>query len=849
MKHLRLFLTILFAVMSVATRAMDYPDLILGHRRTVREPWLEFKMRLSALKGIDNYLNKHEFYLGHKTGTNISNATTFNYSDFNYRTDDDFGGSYGMNKIIHRDDKYVVELREITGFDNQFATVRVYKRQEPLEYFGLKFWCKWDNNDGWSHYTKYLDFTVDAEEQKRLREMQLNQDTRVYFVSPETMIIDAHFGSSSCPRYFSVSGQSVSGRNNLFNTTSPKQASGRYEVKVSESVGRCAITNPFRVSLTEHMSLHDYCTQTFPAQVFTTKIYAQPTDLSCATDQYAKSVTLTWKMADAKNYDVNDAAYVGKWYVYRRKEGEGESSWTLLKSVAINDADEVFKYVDNDAQQLLFNTTYEYSVCFYPNYWLEDRGRGGKVKPDSQGPMAEFSTTKKANIATTSPLIGSPEAEPLADRIKVKWNHHYVPKKTFSGAYPTFTVQCQKTNSTEWVELAKLKMSDLEQTEQADGSLTETYVHSEGIESSCVGYMYRIVFDRGDNVEPASASSNSSARISGGTTVDTLTATKGFDKRGCNLTWKATQVSTTPTTFLVSRRDVRETEFHTIYTTQGTASTYSYYDQSCEPGRYYEYLVDAYTDCNGQLTRKNSRFAIGFAQNYGTIGGQVLYGSGDAVDSVRVTLTPNSSVEDDNSFFYATHFDKDSPGIMFPLSGEGGMSDNLWKGDFTIGVWVKPASDDCTIFSINGFNYHLSLVKQSHYLGITSPKYKMVDEGVYGTIQGLDWASDVVVWNNKWTFVFMTHNQSAGTFTVGTVNEDGKIVKKTLNGPALPPDYRAFMLGHQSFTGYGGEVSMDEFRLYRRALSDGDILRTYDQRARPCRLLAHERGLSYGICL
>ena len=185
-------------------------------------------------------------------------------------------------------------------------------------------------------------------------------------------------------------------------------------------------------------------------------------------------------------------------------------------------------------------------MCFYPNYWLDGRGHGGTVDPEKHTPMPEFSKTIVTSIVPTSPLIGSPEAEPLEDRIKVTWNHHYVPKRTFSGTFTTFAIQYMKSNSSEWVELAKLKISDLEQATQTDGSLRETYVHSEGIESSCIGYKYRIVFDRGDDVDAfTSPNTNSYTRINGGTTVTSLVATQGIDKNGCNLTWEAHQVSTT----------------------------------------------------------------------------------------------------------------------------------------------------------------------------------------------------------------------------------------------------------------------------------------------------------------
>ena len=850
MKHLKFFLTILFVMTSVVTMAMDYPDLVLEHRRTANEPYQQFSLRLNALYGIDNYLTEHKFYLGQRSGYDILGASSFEYAGFNNRRDDDFTGSYGMNDIIFEDEHYVVVLTKIEGFDNQTATVMVYKREDPLEDFSVKFECSWkSNNASESWYTKYLDFYATADEKKKLKEMQLIQkESRVYFVSPETMVIDAHFGTSTKERYFDVSGQPQDAAKNTFNGKSPKQPSGKYAVKVNKNVGLYAISHPYKVSLTEHMSLHEYCTQTFPSKMFTSKIYAQPADLNCAPDQYAKSVTLTWKMADPKIYDSEDAAYAGKWYVYRRRKGEGDSSWTLLKSVSIKDADDVFKYEDKDAQQLEFNTPYEYNVCFYPNYWLESRGHGGTVDPEKQAPMAEFSKTAETQIATISPLIGNPEAEPLEDRIKVTWNHHYVPKRTFDGTFPTFTIQYQKTNSSEWVELAKLKISDLEQESKVDGSLTETYVHSEGIEASCIGYKYRIVFDRGDNVSPfMSTSTVSPTRISSGTTVTSLVTSKGIDKNGCNLTWKAHQVSSTPTTFRVSRREVRETEFYTIYTVQGTGSTYSYYDQGCEPGIYYEYRVEAFTDCEGQLTCNNYKLAIGFAQNYGTISGQVLYGSGDAVDSVRVTLTPNSSTEDAHPFFYATQFTDQSYGIQVPFDDENGLRENALEGDFTIGMWMKTNSERCHLFNIVAENgWDVKLFKDNN--GLT---YLLHDTFTITKLKKQPKA-------NSWNYVFLkckrrgTEGDFYGDYTLGFIDEEGKLYENTVvSGPVTKSKPKVMVVGMQkvdeslgikdpyNYMTPDSTLLIDEFRVYSRALSDNEILRSYDRM-----LSGDEQGLS-----
>ena len=220
-----------------------------------------------------------------------------------------------------------------------------------------------------------------------------------------------------------------------------------------------------------------------------------------------------------------------------------------------------------------------------------------------------------------------------------------------------------------------------------------------------------------------------------------------------------------------ARRDVQETDFRTIYTVQGTGSTYTYYDQSCDPGRYYEYRVEAFTDCDGQLTCSNYKTGIGFAQNYGTISGQVLYGSGDAVDSVRVSLTPNSSTENQNSFFYATQFTDKSYGIQVPIGGENGLSENVLNGDYTIGMWVKQnVKQHCRLFTI--------LKENGKYMGLNTGQYRMIMDGNMGYTAG---EIEKTLKKDSWNFVFIKREKGtaegslSGYFTVGFIDEDRKL--------------------------------------------------------------------------
>lgn len=849
MKKQRLIAVITAFLMSVVVNAMDYPDIWASHERSVDEPYEEFNAWTSALYGTDNYLRSHTFvaadnyqwglldFRSRFINDDYSQNSKAECSDLNWRTDDKFGGSYGINKVFYNDGKYVFMLMNITGGDNQIATIRVYRCKNPLETFSIGMDAYWENNSGRDTYYRVLmNRSTSQYEKDKLNGMQMKKDeSQVYFVSPTTLVIDPHFGSSSKERYFKVSGKPTSIAKNLFdNLQSPKQQSGRFNVTVPRNVGLYAISNPYDVTLEEVMSLNEFCQQYFPAKVLSTRKYAQPANVNYSTDQYAKRVTLTWKMADAKIYDKDNAAYAGKWYVYRRQQGE--TAWTMLRAVTIDRGSETFKYEDKDTE-LKLSTPYEYRVCFYPNYWLKDYGRGGNIVPEEDGPMDEFSSDiAHVSITPTSPFTLSPVATPAEDHIDLSWSHAPVPSKTFSGTSPTFTIQYQKTNSTDWIDLVTKNASSLKPERNENGMMTEKFTHKDGIESSCVGYMYRVVFDRGDDVEPfISPVTMSATRINGEAVVTSVKASKGSEKSGCYINWDVKQVSSTPTTSVIRRRDVTEENWTIIHTIEGTNPTYSFFDQNCESGRIYEYEVSIYTACDGQLMASNYLTDIGFAKNYGTISGQVVYGTGDAVDSVRVVLRPNTNIDDSRPFYYSANFEPQSCGIHVPVGEKEGINNKALAGNFTISAWIKPTGNNCNLITIVGKEKN----NQSPWLTV---RYKdsslLVDAYNNGNSS---WTASKTPDNDRWSFIFLSRNSNE--LTLGMVDADGNVVKTQIPGTAMPDDPATLAVGMQTvpegmnlawstynLSTFGSEdaILMDEVRVYGRALTDIDILRSYN---------------------
>ena len=100
-------------------------------------------------------------------------------------------------------------------------------------------------------------------------------------------------------------------------------------------------------------------------------------------------------------------------------------------------------------------------------------------------------------------------------------------------------------------------------------------------------------------------------------------------------------------------------DYQTIYTTSGVADTYTYEDNSAQPGSYYQYEVECYRKCkeNGSavatISPGGSKETDGFALATGVFSGRVSYDTGTAVDSVKVIADANNAEGEKLKAFHA----------------------------------------------------------------------------------------------------------------------------------------------------------------------------------------------------
>ena len=122
--------------------------------------------------------------------------------------------------------------------------------------------------------------------------------------------------------------------------------------------------------------------------------------------------------------------------------------------------------------------------------------------------------------------------------------------------------------------------------------------------------------------------------------IDTLFVSAGFYNDHVNVIWSVDQTKPFFSDFVVVRSEYNSTDpsEQTIATIPFTSGTYSYTytDNSCVPGVYYEYKVIGMSDCGDTVARMSEKSRIGFAQPYGVVSGQITYNGNQGVENVAV---------------------------------------------------------------------------------------------------------------------------------------------------------------------------------------------------------------------
>lgn len=502
-----------------------------------------------------------------------------------------------------------------------------------------------------------------------------------------------------------------------------------------------------------------------------------------------KSVKLEWN---------NIGSTKGKWYIYRYKQGE--KNYTHIATT------EAPSYEDKN---LLYDVEYKYNVRFVPNDW--NVLASGKI----------LSFTLARNFAIT------PSLKVEDNHILLSWECE--PSIGDDGKY---TFQINRTPS-------------FSKTVTVEATKNQKYYSykDEDVKSGCETYFYSVQIDglfADDSTKNGVTykSGTVNGMLDGNSKVTSVTASKGLYANTVKLSWKAVQVGSDVTYYTVYRREigVEEDNWVKLYETSGTLSSYSYDDNTAMSGVYYEYKIASSYYCSTVLTEPVEVNDVGFSRSSGVISGRITYGTGTAVEGVKVYASKNNDSEA-SSQFYSLRVNGAGSGLKLPVDSAKGVK-YFTNKPWSIQLYVNPDDSLFTAKSLSekamlvdcyrNFGLFLSKADQNrYYVGISGP-------------DGADKTKDVVTKLTipSRTFSHLTFSYDGdSTFTVRCAESSDSIVSVSAalgqthfvsdgNAESYSNIYfGAAANGTDHFSGY-----IDEIRIFSgKELTNDEIGKNYNR--------------------
>ena len=448
-----------------------------------------------------------------------------------------------------------------------------------------------------------------------------------------------------------------------------------YEITIPAEVG-----NPKRIDLkveaTDGMKDARYYywkyTDTYSrSDIF--KMVPVPNTLTTEYRQFDNAADLSWKAYPSGSNNYLEC----KPYVYRMetdKNGKAKSgSWSKRGTVDDAGTNQSLGYHDNNVST---STYYKFLVLNVPKDWIGNGISESSLNSPNDDLLKRLGYVE-SEVMNTRPeltIFGLKQDDSVTDKVRLTWQYTRIPT---SASSVTFKVMRKTSDDGEWTEYNTVN-GDAQPAAGTLLSFTDTDLPANA------RYQYKVRLTLNDYDYD---SAPITAGLLSGSSVKSFSATKGNHDSTVRLSWEAKQVGTDNTTFVISRRYVNsEDEYIRINTTSGTNTLYTYEDNTVQPGYYYEYKIEAY---NGSLLQ-NSLTDAGFCQARGVISGRITFGSGDAVEDVRLTLRPSTTDDNNTVKGYSQRVDGASTGIVWDASEEEVNKVFGQDKDYTVQMFVRP---------------------------------------------------------------------------------------------------------------------------------------------------------------
>ncbi|MCQ2206302.1 MAG: hypothetical protein MJZ43_05955, partial [Bacteroidaceae bacterium] len=408
---------------------------------------------------------------------------------------------------------------------------------------------------------------------------------------------------------------------------------------------------------------------------FWVNCYPTVAGLSCKFDKWSKKVTLNWK---SKIADKEHATTKGRWVIFRKKGSLQEERLGEVPCQNNTDTDKAsYSFTDDGKSSgLIYDGNYCYYVCFEAEEWPE------KLAQSLLSLRSEVSvrTDRNFNINLT--------AKGTDTSVKVEWTH---PQLSDAGTAHSYIASLYR-----WKEGEKGWTKITEQSIKSKSVNSGSYEDKDI--ATCEQAKYYLSIDdvlgiriASDTLEPPVAALTDSTRIL------SFVSTRGDYSSKVSLNWKLSIAGSNPVTSQILRRIYGSRKnWNVLYTVENSTNTsFSYVDEQAAPGTYYEYKLVCSTAC-GLAEKQCEESVDGFALSSGIMNGRISFGSGTAVDSVRVVLQPNG--DNAPSIFHAMKSYGRGAGSYMAWQPQPGTVGNLLNGKpWTVQLYVKPEAQETTM--------------------------------------------------------------------------------------------------------------------------------------------------------
>ncbi len=466
-----------------------------------------------------------------------------------------------------------------------------------------------------------------------------------------------------------------------------------YDIDIPEEVG-----NPKRIDLVVEAtdglkdSRNYYWKDTYTyktSEVF--KVVPIPNSLSAEFRQFDKAADLSWNAYPSSNNTYLECIP----YVYRvetDKNGEPlNGSWNQRGKLENAGTNQAQSYRDNGVQQ---ETFYKYMVLNVPKDWIGNGINESSLSHPDEALLKKLGSVE-SEVINTKPAVSIYDFKQdttVTDKVKLMWQYSRIPVTSSTAKFYVL----RKTDADgEWAEYGNVTGD----AEPKAGTIL-TFTDSE-LPNLSTRYQYKIRLSINDG-KTIFESDPITAGLLSGSKVNTFEATKGTHESTVRLSWTAKQVGTDNTTYVISRRYVgSESDFIRINTTSGRSEIYTYEDNTVQPGYYYEYKIEAYNENSLQNTLSDA----GFCQARGVISGRVTFGTGSAVEDVRLSLRPSNTGDDNTVKGYSLRVDGASTGVAWDADSTAKAKVFGDDKDYSVQMFIRPdkgLSDGAVIGEIPG---------------------------------------------------------------------------------------------------------------------------------------------------